>query len=121
VATAAPALWRQSALYFGMQRRDGRAVSELEWTGFVEEVITPRFPDGLTILMADGQWRTERGLIQREPSRVVTVVYPVGEAGEADAKLTAIGLEYAARFDQEAVMRVDTAADAILIRTPAKP
>jgi hypothetical protein len=92
-------------LFFG---RDipggGGTVSDSAWSAFLREVVTPRFPAGLTILHAEGQWREEDGRIVREESFVLEVVHPAGPAAEAD--LQAIAEEYKRRFRQEAVMRV---------------
>jgi hypothetical protein len=120
-APIAPAPWRQTSLYFGLNRRDGRAVSELEWTSFVEQSLTPQFPQGFTVYLADGQWRDAQGVVQRESSRVVVLLYETATAHEVDPKLTQVAAEYISRFDQEAVMRVDTPAMAQFLREPAKP
>lgn len=37
-------------LYFGMRKPDATLVTEAESQAFVDSVITPRFPDGLTVL-----------------------------------------------------------------------
>ena len=50
-------------------------VSEADWNRFLDEEVTPRFPDGLTVMSASGQWRdTERGNVVQEPSKVLVVV-----------------------------------------------
>ena len=43
-------------------------VSPQEWTSFLAESVTPRFPQGLTVWQASGQWRGNDGAIVREPS-----------------------------------------------------
>src|SRR5687768_12410641 len=53
-------------LYFGRGVRDGETVSDSAWAAFLREVVTPRFPDGLTVYRAEGQWREDDGLILRE-------------------------------------------------------
>ncbi|MEX2248301.1 MAG: DUF3574 domain-containing protein, partial [Parvibaculum sp.] len=47
----------QTTLYFGLDRGDGGTVSERDWRRFLAEVVTPRFPGGLTVIDAYGQWR----------------------------------------------------------------
>src|SRR5690606_41197674 len=47
-------------LYFGTQRPGGAPVTEAEWAAFLDEKVTPRFPDGLTVLTGNGQWRNSR-------------------------------------------------------------
>ena len=44
-------------LMFGRKIGDRIAVSESQWARFVDREITPRFPDGLTVFDASGQWR----------------------------------------------------------------
>src|SRR5690242_10421816 len=61
----------RTELYFGRNIPTGGTVSESDWQKFVDEVVTPRFPDGLTVLDADGQWRGKDGSIAREESKVI--------------------------------------------------
>jgi hypothetical protein len=100
-----PAL--SDVLYFGTARPGG-VVSAAEWSGFLREEVTPRFPAGFTAWEAAGQWRSARGSIDREDSHVVSIVHPA-DARSADAVL-AIVAAYKARFAQEAVLRVTASA-----------
>lgn len=96
-------------LLFGRKIADRVGVSEQAFSHFVDAEITPRFPDGLTVLSAIGQWRdTKRHTTVREPSKIVQIVLP----GEADdqARLDAIIDAYKARFRQQAVGLVKRAA-----------
>ncbi len=43
------------SLYFGMAKPDG-TVTALEWQGILNESITPRSPEGLSVWPASGQW-----------------------------------------------------------------
>ena len=43
-------------IYFGTGTPDG-VVTDAQWTEFLREVVTPRFPQGLTTWPASGQWR----------------------------------------------------------------
>src|SRR6185503_6816795 len=89
-------------LYLGAAMRDG-LVGDAEWTRFLDDWVTPRFPDGLTVLQASGQWRGANGRIVEEPSRVLYLVHPGDEASER--KVEEIASEYKRRFEQEAVLR----------------
>jgi hypothetical protein len=93
----------RDTLYFGRNRPNGGAVREAEWRRFLNEIITPRFPDGLTVVKATGQWRNASGQIEREASEVVTMLH----SGDliAQGKISEIIAEYRQRFDQEAVLR----------------
>jgi hypothetical protein len=95
-------------MYFGLQRRDGTAVTEQDWKSFVEQVVTPRFPAGLTVFDGAGQWRNAAGHVEREPSKVLVILHPSGES--IDAKIDEVRRLYCERFDQEAVMKVTSAA-----------
>jgi hypothetical protein len=89
-------------LIFGRDIGHSVGVSEPAWKRFVAREVTPRFPDGLTITDAIGQWR-ERGsrAIVREPSKHVEIVLP----GNADDEtlLDAIVAAYKHRFRQHSV------------------
>ena len=92
-------------LYFGTSRPHGR-VSESEWSEFLATVVTPRFPDGLTVMPAQGQWRGHEGTILREQSYVLSLVH-----ADDDVSSTAIGEimgAYRMRFEQESVLRTTT-------------
>jgi Protein of unknown function (DUF3574) len=65
--------------------------------------LTPRFPGGLTISDASGQWRDPtKGTIMREPAKRVEIVLP----GNADdqARLDAVVSAYKHEFDQHSVV-----------------
>jgi Protein of unknown function (DUF3574) len=89
-------------LLFGRKIDDRLAVSETQWARFVDREISPRFPDGLTVLDAQGQWRdTARNTIVHEPSKVVEIVLP-GKPDDVDA-LNRIAAAYKSRFRQQSV------------------
>ena len=91
-------------LFFGRDIPGGGTVSDADWASFLEEVVTPRFPDGLTVWRADGQWLDEEGRTIREPVLVVEVLHP--SRVEHDRAVAEIADEYRRRFHQEAVLRV---------------
>ena len=80
-------------------------VTDSAWAAFVTEIITPRFPAGLTVWPATGQWRDSNGRIRREPSFVLELVLPT-HTDDTDRAITGIIAEYKRRFRQEAVLRV---------------
>ena len=92
-------------LYFGTQRPGGAPVTDAEWAGFLDEEVTPRFPDGLTVLTGNGQWRNAKGVVTKETSAVLVILY--SPAPEKEAAIQDIRAAYKDRFDQESVMRVD--------------
>jgi hypothetical protein len=89
-------------LLFGRDIGSKVGVSEPAWRHFVAREMTPRFPDGLTITDAMGQWRdTKDGKIVREPSKRVEIVLP-GRDDDA-SRLAAIIKAYKRQFHQQAV------------------
>jgi hypothetical protein len=89
-------------LLFGRKIGDRAAVTEKQWARFVDREITPRFPDGLSVIDARGQWRDRvRNAIMREPSKLVTIVLP----GQSDDQtmLNEIVEAYKIRFKQQSV------------------
>jgi hypothetical protein len=42
-------------LYFGLTRLEHPSVTEMEWSEFLEEVVTPAFMDGFTVFDGIGQ------------------------------------------------------------------
>lgn len=95
-------------LLFGTSRRHGAPISEEGWAAFLDTEVTPRFPDGLTVLSGPGQWRAKNGQVEKERSFVLVVWYE--PTSVADAKVESIRSAYKQRFDQDSVMRVDGAS-----------
>src|SRR3979490_945193 len=102
---ATAAAYAPLELLFGLGKQGGGEVSEEEWRAFLETEVTPRFPDGLTVVAAHGQWRARSGEIAREPPRALVIWHRRGAGGEAD--IEAIRNAYKTQFRQESVMRVD--------------
>lgn len=104
--------WTTTALFFGQTEpvagSTPKAIAEDQWRDFLARSVTSRFPDGFTILLAEGQYRgREDGLVHTEPSRVLLIMHPLASRMSDDAKLKEIAREYVTRFHQEAVMRSD--------------
>lgn len=92
----------QTTLYFGMTSRNGAGVSEQQWSDFLRTVVTPRFPDGFTVVSGYGQWRNgKKDDIVREDSRMLILTYSAGRRNEA--KVDEIKSAYIKRFRQDAV------------------
>ena len=69
-------------LFMGRNSQSGEVVDDAAWTTFLEDSVTPRFPDGLTVLDAEGQWRDSEGLVQKERSKLLLVLVPPGDDGK---------------------------------------
>ena len=109
-AAASPALCAigdtalvRDILYFGRNTPGGMELSDSAWQQYVDEVLTPRFPAGLTIWDAAGQWRGASGKVERERSKVLTLLHS-GDSRSDQLVAEAVG-EYKRRFAQEAVLR----------------
>jgi hypothetical protein len=93
--------YMRTTLYLGMTRPSGM-VSEPEWQAFLKDEVTPRFPDGLTVLEGDGQWRRADGSIGRERAKVLVILHD-----EKPATLESLGslvVRYKEAFTQESVL-----------------
>jgi len=92
----------RTELYFGRNIAGQLGVSERQWTAFVKRELAPRFPGGLTVLDAQGQWRDPAGgTLVREPSKLVIVV-TADDAGLRE-RLAAAAAAYKQRFKQKSV------------------
>ncbi|MFE1787638.1 DUF3574 domain-containing protein [Streptomyces sp. NPDC059525] len=98
-------------LYFGTGRHNGNPpITEAEFNKFLAEVITPRFPSGLTLQEGRGQWRDKEGDINSERSYELTVMYPVREAAARNADIEYIRKLYCKTWELESVGRADVRA-----------
>lgn len=95
-------------LIFGRNIGDAPGVSDADWTAFLDAEVTPRFPDGLTVIDAAGQWRSLKGAVVHEASKVLMVVL-TGAPGEQE-KLEAVRSAYKARFRQDSVLLIERSA-----------
>src|ERR1043165_1325599 len=97
VAAAAPAIASNCApptttmarteLLFGASR-----VSDAQWKRFLAREVTPRFPNGLTAFEGYGQWKSPRGAIRKERSRILLLWHL--EDAFSDSKIEAIRTAY---------------------------
>jgi len=97
----------RTELYFGRSIPGGGQVSDDEWKKFLAGVVTPRFPNGFTILKATGQYREKNGTVDKEPSEVLVFFYPMRSRTASRRKIEEIRRAYIKHFKQESVLRVD--------------
>jgi hypothetical protein len=89
-------------LLFGRNVEDRIRVSEADWHDFVAREVSPRFPDGFTVVDATGQWRdARRGSTVLESSKLIEIVLPGGD--DDRIKVDAIAEAYKRRFEQQSV------------------
>jgi hypothetical protein len=94
-------------LYFGRDKQGGGEVSDAEWAAFLADTVTPRFPDGLSVLNVEGQAREPSGPIVRERTKLLVVV--VFDAPAHQARVREIVEGYNSRFGQHGVFRSEHA------------
>jgi Protein of unknown function (DUF3574) len=104
-----PDVWTRTELFFGSAQPDGSTVSEQEFRQFLDQEVTPRFPDGLTLLVGQGQFRHASGVVVQEKSMLLVLLYRSNEPDRAGG-IEAIREAYKRRFRQESVLRLDTTA-----------
>lgn len=93
----------QVDLFFGRNIAGVGEVSEAEFEAFVDNVITPHFPDGLTVFDANGQFQDSTGEIVQESSKVVSLILEDTETNEK--ALDEIVGAYIEQFQQESVLQ----------------
>lgn len=95
----------RTELFFGLSRSNGPDVTEEEFQHFVDTEVTPRFPDGLTLLTGRGQFKGSTGTIIQEGSKVLILLYPFNQ--KSNRAVEQIREAYKDTFQQESVLRVD--------------
>lgn len=95
---------RTAQLFFGRNIGNKPGVSEADFQKFVDQELTPRFPQGLTVLDGGGQWKGSENALIREASKVVVLVFPRGVGGMG--KVREVRETYKQRFKQDAVLTI---------------
>ncbi|MBW5255109.1 DUF3574 domain-containing protein, partial [Streptomyces sp. P01-B04] len=98
----------ETRLFFGTERPDGGPdVTDRQFLDFIDSEVTPRFPNGLTIQDGRGQWRDSNGVIERERSYELTLLYPASEARLRDPQIERIRNAYEKAYAQDSVARLE--------------
>jgi hypothetical protein len=80
------AQWLRTELYFatGLIGDETHGITEAQWLSFLDKEVTPRFPDGLTVLDAYGQWRSRgKDTPNRLRSKVIVLLHENTETSRA--------------------------------------
>jgi hypothetical protein len=104
--------WVDTKLYFGLGLIDQPAagISEARWRQFLDEEVTPRFPDGLSVFDVYGQWQGKKQTTpERLRSKLLVIDYP--DTTENNAKIDAIRTAWKKLTGDQSVMRVTEPAD----------
>ena len=102
----------RTEIYFGEDEPGRKHVSPRAWQAFLSEVVTPRLPEGMTVLEACGQMQHRDGRIEKQPSRVIVLVHPRGKG--TDKRIHEVIQTYRDRFQNAQVMRLRTTVQAEL-------
>jgi hypothetical protein len=100
----------KTEIYFGEDEPGRKHVSLKAWRAFLSEVVTPRFPKGMTVLEAYGQMQHRDGRIEQQPSRIIVLVHSPGKG--PDRRIHEIVQAYRDRFQNAQVMRLRSAVEA---------
>lgn len=107
--------WVDTRLYFGLGRFESGAdsgaghsearVTEDGWLDFLDKEVTPRFPDGLSVIDVYGQWQGKTmSKPERLRSKLLVIDYP--DTAENRAKVEAIRTAWKKRTGDQSVLCV---------------
>jgi hypothetical protein len=104
--------WVDTRLYFGLGPigNPEQGVSEADWRGFLDREVSPRFPDGLSVVDVYGQWQ---GKNQTTPERLWSkmLIIDYRDTVENRAKIEAIRSAWKQKTGDQSVMRVTERVD----------
>jgi Protein of unknown function (DUF3574) len=92
-------------LFFGLRKPNGTEVNNAEFQRFLDREVTPKFPDGFTLLSGNGQFKNASGAILKERSHLLILLYPVEAIG--NQHIEQIRKAYTTAFQQQSVLRAD--------------
>lgn len=109
---AAASNWVDTKLYFGLGPADvpDKGVPDAAWRDFLDHEVTPRFPDGLSVIDVYGQWQ---GKQQKTPERVRTKLLIIDYPDTRDNRdrIDAIRLAWKKKTGDQSVLKVTQPAD----------
>lgn len=77
-------------------------LNDRDLSRFVDQEVTPRFPNGVTVVNGGGQWKGDDNRMIREAAKVVLIVLPA--KGDPAAQVEAVRTAYRTKFRQESVV-----------------
>jgi hypothetical protein len=98
----------RTELFFGLRKPNGTEVNNTEFQKFVDREVTPRFPDGFTVISGRGQFKDANGAILQERSKLLILLYPI--AASSNQQIERIRTAYIQAFQQQSVLRSDNLA-----------
>jgi hypothetical protein len=104
--------WVDTKLYFGLGPADQpeKGVGEAKWREFLDKEVTPRFPDGLSVVDVYGQWQGVKQLVpERLRTKMLNVDYPDTQVNRD--KIEAIRSAWKRQTGDQSVLRVTQPVD----------
>lgn len=96
----------RTELFFGLDKSTGGQVSSEDWEKIVAEVVTPRFPNGLTVDDALGQYLDGK-IFVREKSKRLILIYPRKYKTPQDERSKRFVRHISKSLTKKSVLRVD--------------
>jgi hypothetical protein len=107
--TAPPAeAWVRTDLFFGLTGRNGHPVSTRSWQHFAGTALAAAFPDGFTLVKAEGRWSDRTHATRKEPTEILIVLYRASDAATMNRRIEQVSRDYVHKFHQESVLRADS-------------
>jgi Protein of unknown function (DUF3574) len=103
----------RTELFFGLRKPNGTEVTNAEFQRFLDREVTPRFPDGFTVISGQGQFKDARGAILQERSKLLILLYPIEASSNSpqerlrQRQIEQIRTAYIKAFQQQSVLRSD--------------
>ena len=104
--------WVDTKLYFGLGPADhpDKGISEAQWRDFLDKEVTPRFPDGLSVVDVYGQWQGQKNPTpERLRSKLLIVDYQ--DSQQNRDKVEAIRSAWKRQTGDLSVLRVTQPVD----------
>ncbi len=104
--------WVSTRLYFGLgpAEHSEQGISESGWRAFLDQQVTPRFPDGLSVVDVYGQWQGKNEAApERLRTKMLILYYP--DTRENREKIDAIRAAWKQKTGDQSVLRVTEPAD----------
>jgi Protein of unknown function (DUF3574) len=95
----------RTELFFGLRKPNGTEVNNAEFQQFLDREVTPRFPDGFTVISGQGQFKDASGAILKERSKLLILLYPI--SATSSQPIEQIRKAYVTAFQQQSVLRAD--------------
>jgi Protein of unknown function (DUF3574) len=103
----------RTELFFGLRKPNGIEVNHAEFQRFLDREVTPRFPDGFTVISGQGQFKDARDAILQERSKLLILLYPIAATRDSpqerlrQRQIEQIRTAYTTTFQQQSVLRAD--------------